>query len=455
MKKWNRKKILYLHIALFWVLLVSSFIIFMRIPETATFVEIQKHKIKTFQINFKISSNLTLLKKIMYKAVNMSVSKYIEKCIGSDYYHPITDDCSNHSGLGITAISSLDTVYIMENHKLYKKLRKWTEKHFTCKQNRFLHTKDLFSHIIAGLISIYTLTGDEMYLNKLDDCVDVVSHSFQKSILMPLVHGTLPISKHYPFIHGTSLADSSSFLLESKALYHYLNIDRFKANINNYLEHMRIYTNTGFPIVLSSRNISDITRISTFSAGFYANILRSYIYKETETEKILIDNLIEKTKYETLSSMTGFSSENENIFNSENCQLVPLLYKINLTDNNLYKRISERCFIMSRDSLPLAKEYVNSYLFEFIETPFNFDSSLIEQQLLENKSLMDLMFTRYIDDPQREGVFCSLESQDPIRFDDFLPPESISRWAKLIYLDQTEITYNDFVFNEAGHFIPK
>ena len=350
-----------------------------------------------------------------------------------------------------------DRLYIMENHKLYKKLRKWTEKSFTCKQNRFLHTKDLFIHIIGGLISIYTLTGDEMYLNKLDECAEIASHAFSRPIPFPLVHGELPLTKQYNFIQGTYLGDSGSFLLESKALSLFLNQEKFKGYINSYLEYVRRYVNNGFPMILSQNSnlMTESSRISSFSASFYANLIRSYIYEKTEIEEILIDSFLDNFRHYALHNITGFSNENENQFESDICQLVPLLRYINKSKEDFYQKIHVQCYKMGNDTLPLTREPVKYYSFDTFETPFNFDSSLLEDHLLKNQSFEELLLTRYIDDPIRNGVFCNLESQEKIKYEDFMPPEAISKWAKLLFLDGTPVSYNNFVFNEAGHFIPK
>lgn len=105
---------------------------------------------------------------------------------GHDHLKPISEGYHNWFGLGLTIVDSLDTMYIMglKNGKFndlfwslivnvsylfnveYTEAREWVDKHLHFEKNRDVNLFEVTIRILGGLLSIYHLSGDRMYLNK-------------------------------------------------------------------------------------------------------------------------------------------------------------------------------------------------------------------------------------------------------------------------------------------------
>ena len=462
----NRKKILfYLYFIEVFILIFISILIMCNAPAPQTFRELKQRLINPLKLTIKVNQTKTSIKSTIFKITNETVSKYLDTCPHSDYFNPISNTCMNTSFLKLTLISSLDTVYLMGNKQLYKRMRNEVEKGFTCNVNHIISTRDLVTHVIGGLISIYSLTEDELYLTKLEECSEIALQSFQSSIYnykvpAPYFNPITRQTKYIEFLNGNTLAESSSFLLEFNIIAKLLNNRRYSQAIDNYFNNLnKLKTNEGYPYFLPITHSSGIDmkyHINGYSAPFYANAIRLYLARKKENEKNVVDTFLDIFVNTKISKVFGYGDSKSTIFESSICQLYPLLRQINQTKTRAFRRIRTKCIEMSTDVLPLSETGVET-LFENSDrsSPFSFDASVVEDTLYRNTNFDEVDFLSYIEESTYRGVFCSLIEQNPSEFEDELPIEAISKWAKFIYLLGTDLPYHTFVFNEVGHFIPK
>ena len=184
--------------------------------------------------------------------------------------------------------------------------------------------------------------------------------------------------------------------------------------------------------------------------------MRLFLTRRGENEKRIIDSFLDIFKYTQARKIFGYDDAKETLFESGICQMYPLLRKLNQTSSKPFKRIQAKCLEMSTDVLPLTETRVDSlYNDEGHSTPFSYDASCIEDALYQHILPEDIDFIGYIEDSTYNGCFCSLAEQNPSEYVDEMPIEAISKWAKYVYLAGSELPFQSFIFNEAGHFIPQ
>ncbi|OHT09880.1 hypothetical protein TRFO_04416 [Tritrichomonas foetus] len=446
-----------------------------------------------FQKESITSSSKTALKRVIIDSFN----EYFDKCQTSDFLKPISEECVNQSGLSMTLIDSLDTLILINANSEIEKINNFLKNSFTCKSNRFVHTKDLIVNIVGGLISAYALTSNELYILKAIECADVSINAFKNDIPKPLVNGYKNTAKDYPWIDGTTLSESSSFLIELKSLSCLTQNAKYSHFVNNYLHcisnslrdknKLDLFwsTNKCTSIDLgnnekknndtkddSNKKNEDHSKLrgfSVFSANFIANTLRYHILYPSEVTKTLIDwfhNNFENINFKDLMK-TNDSLDPR--FDISFCQLIPLISHMNFNHNNindqklnsLYKKLNDKCFVMAQNSLPAISAKIENRYVKVDNDGFNFDSSLIENYIINGLNHNHNSYANRernynsISHLKCGNALCGFLSQSQKIHNDFMDSIAISKWAKYLLFNNGEIEYNLFIFNEAGHIIPK
>ncbi|KAH7826265.1 putative endoplasmic reticulum mannosyl-oligosaccharide 1,2-alpha-mannosidase-like protein [Monocercomonoides exilis] len=101
---------------------------------------------------------------------------------GADELKPISKKENNWlGGMGTTIIDSLSTLWIMGFRSEYEKARKWVQDNFNMESGKCISLFEATIRILGGLLSIYDLTGDELYLDKAEMVGNILIKSFVKT----------------------------------------------------------------------------------------------------------------------------------------------------------------------------------------------------------------------------------------------------------------------------------
>ncbi|KAH0790959.1 endoplasmic reticulum mannosyl-oligosaccharide 1,2-alpha-mannosidase-like [Histomonas meleagridis] len=402
----------------------------------------------------------------IYNLALTSIQSYVNNCLGSDYYQPITKQCLNQSYMSLTAIDSLDTALIIGASKEYEQLRDYVTESFSCANiNHFISTHDLITHVIGGLISAYSLSSDRVFLEKAVECAQISLSAFNSQIPNPLIHGKAGSSKPYPWISGTTLSDSSGFPLEFTALTKLTKISKYSKHVNNYFSCINklIHDYNNLPVLFLSTSTCSVTRnlsgLTSNSVGFFSNLLRTHLYNpQKETSEIIkwFENKFDQTNLKTILSVADTTHTR---FHSSLCQLIPLLNSLDKEEfpnvNKIASKLTEKCQQLMNDKLPSVSGKFGRNYISVDDDEFDFDSSFIENVLLTKKNLKDLKFLEKMNF-DCNGTVCGLYTQDPTKVKkNMLSLEGLNKWLKYLSLENATFSYSLYVFNEAGHLIPK
>ena len=232
------KTIILLLIEIIIILLISS-IFLLRVPNPTAARYNNSESSVDLQILFEsISKSLSPNSIQNLKGIiKESYQTYSNKCFGSDFIRPLTGECVNHSGIALTAIDSLDTLILIEDSDNVEQINHYLKNHDNfCKprSDNFIHTKDLITHIVGGLISAYSLTSNELYLRKAIECADFSLSAFHSEIPKPLINGNEKKSQDYVWAKGTTLSESSAFPVEFQGLFCLTKSKKYLSRIKNY-----------------------------------------------------------------------------------------------------------------------------------------------------------------------------------------------------------------------------
>ncbi|XP_006454944.1 hypothetical protein AGABI2DRAFT_176302 [Agaricus bisporus var. bisporus H97] len=154
--------------------------------------------------------------------------------MGADEYHPISHRGSNfsiHGGVGYMVIDAIDTMYLMGLKEEYNRARLWLATEHTFDRNgnfnsfearRFLCPQTTI-RVLGGLLSIFHLTEDPLYLEKAIDLADRMLPIFNTPSGLPLSMANLGLrlAVDDPRSKGlVSTAEATTLQLEYRYLSH-------------------------------------------------------------------------------------------------------------------------------------------------------------------------------------------------------------------------------------------
>ena len=85
---------------------------------------------------------------------------------GHDHLKPVSKSHHDWYGLGLTIIDALDTMFIMDLQDEYDIAKKWVETSLNFNLDTNVNLFEVTIRVLGGLLSIYHLTHDSMYLKK-------------------------------------------------------------------------------------------------------------------------------------------------------------------------------------------------------------------------------------------------------------------------------------------------
>ena len=104
--------------------------------------------------------------KAVVNAFKHAWKAYKTYAFGHDELKPISKTFSEWFVLGLTVIDSLDTMWLMNLKDEYKEARDWVDKELHVDRAGDVNLFECTIRILGGLLSIYHLTNDKMYLQK-------------------------------------------------------------------------------------------------------------------------------------------------------------------------------------------------------------------------------------------------------------------------------------------------
>lgn len=432
------------------------------------FLKIDNNSTKLNEFKTKPNNEDSEFTRSIRSIIHNSYLSYVSKCSSSDYLRPISEVCLNSSGLSITTVESLETLYFTDLFDDFKKSSNFVLNEFSCSASKFQNFHEMGTKILGGLIGIYGLTKNYKFIEKAVECADLMKSAFKSSVPHPIIDGINHRAKKYSFIDGNFLSESSGFIFEFSVLSQITGDSTYQAYVQNYLNCILsiIKSTKTLPTTFSvdkcqqSSEKSSVfqgekmknkhNELNEYTISFIANVIRLHLYSPSNTTSEIIDFV-----YELISKF----NQKFHVFHSSFCQLDYLMKEIpKLNSSQFYHDLKQICNSISQsydfpvlksDASHLSNIKVKNDGFYFDFVPL-INSNVYEKNSAQLKYLNRLNFTKC------KKAQCALISQNPIVHDDLMPTELLSKWLKFLYLTNSSVfdfSKKNWIINEAGHLI--
>ncbi|EKM61778.1 glycoside hydrolase family 47 protein [Phanerochaete carnosa HHB-10118-sp] len=213
---------------------------------------------------------------------------YESDAMGDDEYHPIGHTGSNLTaagGIGYTVVDSLDTMIIMRLEDDYKRAREWIATKLDFEKDADFNTFETTIRVLGGLLSAYSLTGDDLFLEKAQDLADRILPAFDTPSGLPTSLINLALREGVMDPDNPELvstAEVSTLQLEFRYLAHLTDNEEYWHKAEKV---MRIIKNARLSTGLASifmnkdggRYALSAIRLGSRGDSYYEYLLKQYI----------------------------------------------------------------------------------------------------------------------------------------------------------------------------------
>lgn len=223
---------------------------------------------------------------------------------GHDELAPIARSHHEWFMLGLTIVDSLDTLWLMNMKKEYKEARDWVEEELSFSKPVTVNLFETTIRILGGLLSIYHLTADKMFLEKAADLGERLLGAFNSRSKIPYSDVLLrdKVGKPPSWSPDSSLSEVTTIQLEFKDLSYALNNPAYKSAAENIMLHIfSLQRNAGLAPIYINADSGEFRPGShiTFGArgdSYYEYLLKQWI-QTGKTDEVM--------KREYLTAMEG------------------------------------------------------------------------------------------------------------------------------------------------------
>eukprot|EP01096_Ripella_sp_DP13-Kostka_P004994 TRINITY_DN1758_c0_g2_i1.p1 TRINITY_DN1758_c0_g2~~TRINITY_DN1758_c0_g2_i1.p1 ORF type:complete len:759 (+),score=251.84 TRINITY_DN1758_c0_g2_i1:128-2404(+) len=112
------------------------------------------------------------------EAMKFAWDMYVAYAWGEDELKPVSKQGTSWIKLGLTIVDSIDTLYIMGLEDEYQKARDWIKNNLDNEQSHQESTFEITIRNLGGLLSIYELTKEKMFLDQAADLGERILKAF-------------------------------------------------------------------------------------------------------------------------------------------------------------------------------------------------------------------------------------------------------------------------------------
>lgn len=219
--------------------------------------------------------------------------------------------------IGLTIIDALDTLYVMGLSEEYEEGRLWVQANFTLEH--YEGPIDAFEttiRIVGGLLSMYALTGDDLYMTKAKYVADKLLPIFDTPTGIPktIINLKTNQTRNYEWAYGGSsvLSQYGSLHLEFDYLTEITKASRYRTyvkRIQNVLLNSKKPLDL-YPIYINPDNGEwglHYISIGAYGDSFYEYLLKSWIlsgYKDDTSKKMFV-NVMDSIKEHLIGNSFG------------------------------------------------------------------------------------------------------------------------------------------------------
>lgn len=208
---------------------------------------------------------------------------YKTYAFGHDNLKPISQSYSDWFNLGLTIIDALDTLYIMDMQEEYDEGKRWVESSLKLDVNRDVNLFEVTIRVLGGLLSIYHLSGEEIFLNKAIDLGNRLMPAFDSPSLIPYSDVNLfTLKAHAPkWSPDSSTSEVTTIQLEFRDLSRVTGNSIYESSVARVSEKVHELPKTdGLVPIFINANTGTFRTFSTISLGARGDSYYEYLIKQ-------------------------------------------------------------------------------------------------------------------------------------------------------------------------------
>lgn len=223
---------------------------------------------------------------------------YKNFAFGHDNLKPITQTYSDWFNLGLTIIDALDTLYIMDMQEEFDEGKRWVEESLRLDVSRDVNLFEVTIRVLGGLLSIYHLSGEEIFLSKATELGHRLMPAFESPSLIPYSDVNLnSLKAHAPkWSPDSSTSEVTTIQLEFRDLSRVINDPVFENAVAKVSEKVHELPKTdGLVPIFINANSGSFRIFSTISLGargdsYYEYLLKQWLQMGKKEDDYLIED---------------------------------------------------------------------------------------------------------------------------------------------------------------------
>ncbi|KAL9651488.1 hypothetical protein ABK040_001434 [Willaertia magna] len=222
---------------------------------------------------------------------------YEKVAFGHDEVRPVTNDSrDNFGGLGATIVDSMDTMLLMDLKDEYLKCREYIVNDLNFDKDQWVSVFETNIRYIGGLLSVYELTKDNLFLEKARDLANKLIPAFHNETGFPYTEVNLKTGNFRNaqwHKKATILSEVGSLQLEWKYLSKKLNNYKYFNLTDNIIKQLDeqekkyIGLYSVFIASINGKLIGDHITLGALGDSFYEYLLKQWIlFKDKRSFKM-------------------------------------------------------------------------------------------------------------------------------------------------------------------------
>jgi len=377
--------------------------------------------------------------------VRNSFELYHKKCSSFDEISTDGIECIDRHGIVLTAVESLETLYLLNQKDLYQKARTTVLEELKISKIGWVNRHELWTRVVGSLIGTFLLTKDNELLTRASEIADsLISLSGRNNKFANFVNLKKMQAKKSSWQIGLSLSDYFSGIPELIALFKLTQNPKYQSHLNQVLRlvpKIKGQLSTFYGTNLESLGVEN--RYDSFLSSFLANILIADKMTSNEQIRKIIDTVSSSIKNLEFSRihMTHYMFYGLKLLNYKNDSIG---YR------DFFTRQQKR---FESDSLggtlPQGDRLISG---------FNFDSMVLREQFINDDSIdilsRILHITKLIKHNNGWSSVMRTISNKAI-LSGIQNSEFLSQWMKLAAetLQHDKSIFATAIVNERGHYL--
>ncbi|XP_032905068.1 endoplasmic reticulum mannosyl-oligosaccharide 1,2-alpha-mannosidase isoform X1 [Amblyraja radiata] len=203
---------------------------------------------------------------------------------GHDELKPISKTYSEWFGLGLTLIDALDTMWILGQKQEFEEAKKWVIDELNLGKSVDVNLFETTIRILGGLLSVYNLTGDQVFLDKASELGDRLMPAFNTPSKIPYSDVNIGLgTAHAPrWTSDSTVAEVTSIQLEFRELSRLTKKDKYQAAVDDVMKHIHRLEGKkdGLVPMFINTNSGQFSHLGVYTLGARADSYYEYLLKQ-------------------------------------------------------------------------------------------------------------------------------------------------------------------------------